>query len=98
MRHIGLLAFGLIRIVTQLLSDDYWYFVGQSMFETYIMFYALLCVAEKSSLFFVPICYLLSLSSLNLLCDVLQFRTDPLHHILIGLLTTFAITLWNRKY
>ena len=101
MRNIGLIAVGVIRILTQLLwpyFGEYWYYVGQSMFETYVILYAAICVYEKHKVFFNPICYLFYISLLNFVTDLTAFRFDQLHHILIALLLTFGTSLWIFKY
>lgn len=97
MRHIGLVIFGFIRILTQLtwpLIGEYWYFVGQSMFETYVLLYAMMCVKNH---LFVPICYLFNLSLFNLITDLTGFSFGTVYQIIFALLLTFGISIWNYK-
>jgi len=98
MRHIGLVIVGFIRILTQLswsVIGEYWYFIGQSMFETYVLLYAMMCV--KNNLF-IPICYLFYLSLFNLITDITAYSFGSLQQIIFALLLTFGTSIWNYKH
>ena len=97
MRHIGLVVFGFVRILTQLswsVIGEYWYFVGQSMFETYVLLYAMTCVKNH---LFVPFCYLFYLSLINLITDITSYSFGSLQQIIFALLLTFGTSIWNYK-
>jgi len=98
MRHIGLVIFGIFRILTQLtwsVVGEYWYFVGQSMFETYVLLYAILCAKDK--FIAIPITYLFYLSFFNLITDLTAFKFGELYQMLFALLLTFGTAIWKYK-
>jgi hypothetical protein len=98
MRYVGLISVCLIRLFTQLnysTYGQYWYYLGQSIFETYMLFFALLFTIDK--IVFYPIFFFFILSGLNLLTDINGFSFGYYYPILIALLLTFSAYLWKHK-
>jgi len=98
MRHLGLVVFGVIRVMTNILwpvidNGDYWYFLGQTMFETYALFYALTFAGKKGCAYFFPVCVLFSLSLINLFANTIDTQIDPLLHLVFGVVLTVAIAI-----
>ena len=98
MRHIGLILLCSFRVFTQLTwtyFGEQWYFIGQSAFETYVLFYAMLC-ADKNVVI-IPISYLFFLSLLNLITDVSAFSFGEIPQMIIALLLTFGLGIWKYR-
>ena len=98
MKNSGLLAVCMIRLITQLtwsVIGEYWYFVGQSMFETYLLLYAMLSVSKTQLVY--PFILFFTLSVLNFISDLIGVHFGHFYPMIVALLATFGAFIWNKS-